>query len=39
MTQAKTIYSSKVNDNASSGAFRKDVNSKDIFFSIYMYCY
>ena len=30
MTQAKTIYSSKVNDNASSGAFRKDVNREEM---------
>lgn len=34
MTQAKAIYSSKVNDNASSGAFRKDVNGEENVFTV-----
>ena len=34
MTQAKTIYSSKVNENASSGAFRNDVNREENVFTV-----
>ena len=34
MTQAKTTYSSKVSDNASSGALSKDINTEENVFTV-----